>query len=173
MNNIKIHQRLVRSTPPGPRGFPLVEILPLVIRDPLANLVNAARRYGGVVCLGSYLPGRRVILISRPEPLKYVLQERASSYTLANAFVTSRVGLVLGKGITFLTGEPWLQRRRLLQPAFHRDHHAHYVSTITNKTAALVEQWRSPAARGEVRDISVEMSKIVRATISKWIILTL
>ncbi|HSK79190.1 MAG TPA: cytochrome P450, partial [Thermoanaerobaculia bacterium] len=39
---------------PGPQGYPLVGALPLVRKDPLQFLVQAARQYGDVVCLGGF-----------------------------------------------------------------------------------------------------------------------
>jgi cytochrome P450 len=167
MINAKIDQRLVRQTTPGPRSYPWVGFIPQVISYPLKTLTSAAFWGGGAVCLGSYLPGRRVILITRPRPLKHMLLDRASSYTLANAFVAKRVSRMFGKGVSFLTGESWLQRRRLLQPAFHRDRYARYESAIINKTAAAIECWRSPAERGESLDILDEMSKITRNIVTK------
>jgi cytochrome P450 len=167
MSKAKALQCSARTLPPGPRGYPLVGILPQVLRNPLETLTNAARQYGGVVYLGSYLPGRRVILISHPRSLKHVLQERGRLYEPGHAFVTARADLTLGKSLPHLTGASWFQRRRLLQPAFHRSHSVRFATTITNKTAAIVKQWRKPAARGEVLDMAVEMSKIARAIISK------
>jgi hypothetical protein len=68
MINTKAVRNSTRTIPYGPRGYPLVGILPQVMNNPLEALTNAARQYGVVVCLGSYLPGRKVILISRLEP---------------------------------------------------------------------------------------------------------
>jgi cytochrome P450 len=165
MINTKVLQRSARALPPGPHGYPLVGILPQVLRNPLDTLTNAARQYGGVVHLGSYRPGRHVILISHPGPLKHVLQERYRSYE--RSFVEARTGLLLGKSLPLLKGESWFQRRRLLQPVFHTKHIAKFASTMTDKTAAMVEQWRAPATRGEVLDIAFEMSRITRDIIVK------
>jgi cytochrome P450 len=161
MINVKAGQPIARTTPPGLRGYPLFGILPQVIKKPLETLTRAARQSGGVVCLGSFLPGKRVILVSHPDPLKRMLLDRASSYAVANAFVGGRMRLMFGKSIIYLTGDRWLGRRRLLQPAFHHDRLTDYASTITNDTIALIEQWRMPADRGETLDIAEEMSKLV------------
>jgi cytochrome P450 len=165
MIGAKVIQRSARRLPPGPRGYPVVGVLPQVLRNPLETLTDAARRYGGVVYLGSYRPGRPVILVSHPGPLKRLLQERYGSY--GRGFVAARLARLLGKSVLFLNGEPWLQRRRLLQPAFHKAHGAHYAATITDTTAAMLEEWRGPAAHGQALDVAFEMSKLTREIILK------
>jgi cytochrome P450 len=165
MLKTKTLQRPARALPPGPRGYPLVGVLPQVLRSPLETLTDAARRYGGVVYLGSYRPGRPVILISHPGPLKRLLQERYGSY--GRGFVAARLARLLGKSVVFLSGEPWLQRRRLLQPAFHKAHGARCASTITDTTAAMLDEWRAPAARGQALDVAFEMSKLTREIVMK------
>jgi cytochrome P450 len=161
MLNARARQHPAGGLPPGPRGYPLVGILPQVIRNPLKTLTDAARQYGGVVYLGSYRPGKRILLISHPGPLKYVLQERYRSYDQSSVVVEAGVRL-LGQGLPFLKGDSWLRRRRLLQPAFNTKHIFQFVSAITNKAMVMLEQWRTPATRGEVLNISSEMSKVTR-----------
>lgn len=158
MLNAKAHKRPAPALPPGPRGYPVVGVLPQVLKNPLETLTSAARRYGGVVNLGSYRPGRRVILISRPEPLKYVLQERYRAY----GRVSSRFSHLLGRSMVTLSGESWLERRRLVQPVFHAKYLAGFASLITDKTSSLIEQWWPAAARGAEIDITVEMLKLAR-----------
>src|SRR2546427_12740889 len=80
MSNAKTLQRSARALPPGPRGYPLVGILPRVLRKPLETLTNAARRYGGGGPLGGYPPGRPAILINHPGPLQRVLLENWHIY---------------------------------------------------------------------------------------------
>src|SRR3989442_4634910 len=132
MSNAKTLQRSARALPPGPRGYPLVGILPRVLRKPLETLTSAARRYGGVVHLGSYRQGRPVILISHPEPLKRVLLENCHIYE--RGLGTARLVPFLGYSLVTLERRSWLQRRRLLQPMFHNNYVARFASTMTSKT---------------------------------------
>jgi cytochrome P450 len=154
----KVQLRPPRALPPGPRGYPFVGVLPHLLRDPLETFTSAARQYGGVVRLGSHRPGGHVILISRPGPLKYVLQERHHAYER----VAARFVRLIGYSLPTLTGESWLERRRLLQPVFHAKYLARFTSVMADKAAALTEQWSGAASRGEALDIAVEMSKLTR-----------
>jgi cytochrome P450 len=165
MSNAKTPQRSACALPPGPRGYPLFGVLPQVLRDPLGTLMNAARKYGGVVYLGSYRPGRPVILISHPEPLRRVLHENYRIYE--RGLGTARLVPFLGYSLVTLEGESWFQRRRLLQPVFHNNYIAGFASTMANKTAAMLGQWQGAATRGETLDISAEVSKLTRDILIK------
>jgi cytochrome P450 len=167
MIDAKVVQNTYRRAQARPRGYPIIGILPQVIKKPLETLTNTARQSSGVVCLGSYLSGRRVLLITHPEPLKYLLSDRSRSYSLANAFVTDRLRQAIGKGLVLLTNDSWFQRRRILQPAFHRDQYARFAEAITSKTEAVIDQWRTPATRGEPLDMAVEMSMLARDIVAK------
>jgi cytochrome P450 len=167
MLNAQTNLRSASALPPGPRGYPLVGILPQVLRKPLETLKNAARQYGGIVYLGSYRPGRHVILISHPEPLKHVLLEKYHIYE--RGFGTTKLIPFLGYSLVTLEGESWLQRRRLLQPMFHNNYIARFASTITNKTAAMLEQWKTTATRGETLDTMTEVSKLTRDILIKTV----
>jgi cytochrome P450 len=158
MIDVKVHSRSVRALPPGPQGYPLIGVLPKLLRDPLETFTSAARQYGGVVRLGTYRPGGHVILISHPDPLKYVLQERHRAYERA----ADRFVRLIGYSLPTLTGESWLERRRLLQPVFHTKYLIQFASAMTDKATVMTEQWQGPASRGEVLDIAVEMSKLTR-----------
>jgi cytochrome P450 len=153
-----LKQHSAHPLPPGPRGYPLIGVLPQVLSRPLETLTSAARQYGGVVRLGSYRPGGHVILISRPEPLKYVLQERHRAYNRAS----SRLVRLFGHNMVTLTGESWLERRRLAQPAFHAKYLNRFASVMTDKASSLTEQWRALATRSASIDIADEMSKLTR-----------
>jgi cytochrome P450 len=167
MLNAKTIRRPAHTLPPGPRGYPLFGILPRVLRNPLETLTNAARQYGGVVYLGSYRPGRPVILISRPGPLKRILLEKYHIYE--RGLGTAKLVPFLGYSLVTLEGESWLQRRRLLQPMFHNNYIARFASTITNKTAAILEQWQATATRGETLDTMTEVSKLTRDILIKTV----
>src|SRR3989454_9231252 len=157
MDVVKARRHTTRALPPGPRGYPFVGVLPQVLKKPLETLMGAARDYGGVVRLGSHRPGGHVILISHPEPLKHVLQERHSAYErVAPRFVS-----VVGYSLPTLTGESWLERRRLLQPVFHTKYLTQFASTISDKAASMTERWRA-TVRDEALDIAAEMSRLTR-----------
>ena len=68
----------VRMLPPGPRGLPIVGMLPALRRNPTAVFMTAARRFGDVVYLK--IGSRRGFLITNPRDVRHVLQDNARNY---------------------------------------------------------------------------------------------
>ena len=61
--------------PPGPRGYPILGVLPQLRSDPIRTFLDAADRYGDVAHLkaGPY----HGFLLSDPAHIKHVLQDNA------------------------------------------------------------------------------------------------
>jgi hypothetical protein len=58
--------------PPGPRGVPILGMLPAIRRNPTAVFMKAARRYGEVSFFK--IGPRRGFLITNPSDIKHVLR---------------------------------------------------------------------------------------------------
>jgi len=155
----------LNKTPPGPAGYPLVGVLPQMLKNPLETLTGAARQYGGVVRLGGYRLGPQVVLISHPAGLKHILQEQYRNY--GRGFNAASAGLLIGRGLPMNDGESWLQQRRLLQPVFQARHIAEFAPTMIGKTAVMLDAWQAPAAHGDTLDITAEISRLARDIIIK------
>src|SRR5262245_55521781 len=67
-----------KARPPGPRGYPILGVLPQLRSDPIRVFLEAADRYGDLVYLraGVY-PG---YLLSNPGDIKHVLQDNYRNY---------------------------------------------------------------------------------------------
>jgi cytochrome P450 len=165
--NVREPRYSISTFPPDLRRYPLVGILPQVVKDPLAILTKVARAGGGAVCLGSYRPGRRVLLISRPEQLKQVLLEKYTLYERGIGGV--KLLPIFGYGLGMLEGDLWLQRRRLLQPTFNNNHIHIFVSTMTSATASLLDQWQMAASSGQTIDVMAEVSALIQDILIKTV----
>lgn len=64
--------------PPGPRGYPVLGVLPQLRSDPIRTFLDAADRYGDVVHMkaGPY----HGYLLSDPADIRHVLQDNARNY---------------------------------------------------------------------------------------------
>ena len=62
----------------------------------------------------------------------------------------------LSNGLIFMNGEQHKQQRRLLLPAFHKNH----LDTYGHSIIALVDEWLSHWQIGQTRDISKEMRQL-------------
>lgn len=65
------------------------------------------------------IPTRRVIVLTDPEWIKYVLVDNNKNYT--KSFAYDSIKLFLGNGLLTSEGEFWKRQRRLAQPAFHKE----------------------------------------------------
>ncbi|MBK8352558.1 MAG: cytochrome P450 [Saprospirales bacterium] len=64
------------------------------------------------------VPTRRVVVVSNPEWIKYVLVDNNKNY--GKSFAYDSIKLFLGNGLLTSEGEFWKRQRRLAQPAFHK-----------------------------------------------------
>lgn len=157
-----------RNLPPGPRGFPIVGVLPRVWQNPLQYLLDAACQYGDVVQLR---PGpSRVYLLSHPDDIKYVLQDNARNYR--KSLRIKRIRPLFGNGLTTSEGELWRRQRRLMQPAFQPQRLAPWVAVMSELTATMLERWRPLAARGHFLDIAAEMSALTQRMVGATLLRT-
>ncbi len=126
------------ALPPGPRGHWLLGMLPEFRRDLLAMYHGAARQYGDVVRI-RFL-NVDTFALSHPDLFKHVLQDNNRNYQ-RNAFFNSIVKATLGLNLFTADGDDWLSRRRLMQPAFHRQRIAAFGPLITDCVEATLRRW--------------------------------
>jgi cytochrome P450 len=145
---------------PGPHGYPLVGALPKVRKDPLQFLVQAARQYGDLVCLGG-VGNQRFFLVSHPRDIEHVLKANHRNYTKGTNF--KLIKSFAGEGLFLSEGDFWRSQRKLIQPAFHVPRLAALATSITSATEAAVERWRPRACEPmdvehELMHLSLEIS---------------
>ena len=102
--------------PPGPRGMPILGMLPAVRRDPTGVFMRAAHRYGDVAYCK--IGPRRGYLITNPADIRHVLQDNARNYHKSPLYQKLRMSI--GNGLLTSEDDFWLRQRRIAQPAFHR-----------------------------------------------------
>lgn len=146
------------SAPPGPRGYPLAGVVPMLLRDPLRFLSDTLTEYGDIVTLP--LGSQRFYLINHPDYIKHVLQVNSRNYHKgANLRMVKDM---LGDGLIVSEGELWKRQRRLVQPAFHHQRLTILSQTMVDSILAMGEKWRSAAQSGKVLDIAVEMRRLTQ-----------
>jgi cytochrome P450 len=122
--------------------------------DPLARIVALRARYGGFVRLGP-LRSSDVFLVTDPAAIRHVLLDHHRNYV--KGLAARRLRPVLGQGSLLLEGDAWRQRRRLIQPAFHKQKVAGLTAAFIEETDATIERWRSTIDRGGELDARNEM----------------
>src|SRR6187549_3605810 len=129
--------------PPGPRGVPILGMLPAIRRNPTCVFLRAARRYGDVAYFK--IGPRRGFLISNPADIRHVLQDNARNYHKSPLYEKLRMSL--GNGLLTSEDEFWLRQRRIAQPAFHRQRVAALASVMADAAQDAANQWQTLASR--------------------------
>jgi len=155
--------RAVSSVPaggaiaPGPKGHPILGMLPDFRGDRLAFLVRTARNFGAVARFE--LRRRSVFLVSDPAGIKYVLQDNADNYGRETRSVEV-LRETLGNGLLTTTGPSWWRNRRLAQPSFHKQRLASFAAVMAEASAECAERLARAGANGVYFDLVPEMARL-------------
>jgi cytochrome P450 len=150
----------LRGSPPGPRAHPLLGVLPEFRRDPLGFVLGCARQYGDVVRLR--FPVLTFYLVSHPDAIEEILVTQHRDVVKGLSY-RSLLRSFLGNGLLTSEGEYWRRQRRLIQPAFHRDHIASYVETMAAYADRMVRTWGD----GETRDLHTDLRRLTLQIVTK------
>lgn len=152
-----------RRSIPGPRGLPVLGMMPEMVRDMLGLFTNTAREYGGIAQFN--LLNKSYLLVTNPDYVKYILQDNYKNYIRGRSVETGRV--LLGNGLPLIDGDFWLRERRMLQPAFHRERLGKLVDIITNVINAFMQDWQGKAKNNQTLDLDDEMMRLTLTAIIK------
>lgn len=140
------------NNPPGPKGQFVLGSLPQFRRDMPGFFRHCAKEYGD---LSSFrLAHERCCLINDPGLLETVFVQFKDR--LRKPRRLGELKLALGEGLLTNEGKSWRERRRLMQPAFHRDRIRRYSETIVSRTGATIDRWQS----GVELDVHDEMMRL-------------
>jgi cytochrome P450 len=148
------------KTPPDPHANVFSLLSSLVFGSPqdlLGIYMNAARDFGDAVRFpgGSWAP----YFFHHPDAIKHVLQDNNHNYSKQHR-VTDLLKPFVGEGLLTSDGEPWRRRRRLAQPAFHRQRLALLATLMTEAIQEMLQRWEPTAQSGRPIDILVEMQRV-------------
>jgi len=151
----------IAALPPGPRGSFLLGSVSEFQRDTLGFLTRCAREYGDVVPI-RFGPAL-LILLNDPALIEQVL------VTDHRRFIKSRgvraLSSLIGNGLVLNEGESWLQQRRLIQPAFHRERLAGYGETMVRVAQRMLDTWQDGEERLIDRDMTLLTQKVATETL--------
>jgi cytochrome P450 len=126
--------------------------------DVLERMIELFGRHGDIYRVS--MPARRAhaYVIHNPDDVKRVLVGNHRNYT--KGVDRDRIKVLLGLGIMTSEGELWQRQRRMMQPLFHRRVVTQFARVIGEANDRLIAQWEGKAARGEVVNITEEMSEL-------------
>jgi cytochrome P450 len=153
-----------QKLPPGPTGNILTGSYGDIGRDPLNFLLDVTRQYGDIVRY------RFVIwhgfVVAHPEYVRHILQENHRNYS-KRTFSYELLKPLVGEGILTSEGAHWLNQRRLMQPAFHRQRIAHFSEMMVEATLDMLERWDSNADQNQEMDIAAEMMRLTLGIVAR------
>jgi enediyne biosynthesis protein E7 len=126
--------------------------------DSLERMIELFARHGDTYRV--YVPARRsyTYVIHHPDDVKRVLVSNHRNYTKGVGL--DRVKILLGKGIMTSEGELWKRQRYMMQPLFHRRVITGFAEVIAQANDRRIERWESLARRGELINLTDEMSEL-------------
>jgi cytochrome P450 len=105
--------------------------------DPLPLLLDAYERYGPVFTLRIF--HGNVVFMLGPAANHYITVSHASNFTWRDSHFRDLIGL-MGDGLLTIDGDFHRRSRRIMLPAFHREHILASAETIIDETVRAVEQ---------------------------------
>jgi cytochrome P450 len=143
-------------SPPGPRGLAVLGFFgDGTFEGTLRFLRAQSERYGPVVSFGS--PLRRLYLLDDPELLRQVLVVQQHRFARSTGAALLRE--ILGESLVTSEEPLHRERRRMLQPAFHRRRIAAYASDA----ASEARRARASLRDGMLLDIGAAMTRLTLA----------
>jgi cytochrome P450 len=136
-----------------PRGSRFLGHVPQMARDPLTFFTEAVRQHGDVIRLA--IGGSYSYLVAHPDQIKQILQDEYQHYGKDPR--VNKLRILLGDGLFTSEGQTWLSQRRLMQPAFHRQHLAALAGCMVESTAVTVDRWQNTATQQTPLDVVHEM----------------
>jgi enediyne biosynthesis protein E7 len=126
--------------------------------DSLERMTELFARFGDIYRV--YAPGRKAYtyVINHPDDVKRVLVSNHRNYTKGVGL--DRVKILLGNGIMTSEGDFWKRQRYMMQPMFHRRVVTEFARLIDTCTESFIQKWEAQAARGELVNVTEDMSEI-------------
>src|ERR1700756_352648 len=140
-------------TPPGPHGRAAYRFLRNGSQGGTVEFLNeTARTYGPVSSFR--ILGKRIYLVDDAELIREMLVTRQHEFVRDSGANLLRE--LVGGGLITREEPAHKERRRLLQPSFHRDQVASYAATMVRETERFSSDWQD----GMTVDIRREMRRL-------------
>ncbi len=124
--------------PPGPPGLPLIGDLNMLSEDSGMYIFDVFRRYGNLMTI-RFGPSP-LVFMRGPKYNRFIFAENAANL-LNRAPLEMLEGKMFGDGLLVSDGDEHKQARRMLQPAFHRQHIKTYLDGMVEETHRMIDDW--------------------------------
>lgn len=160
----KLAPVLEHPLPPEVKGWPLVGVLPVFLRDPFGFLMQSRETHGDVYTLN--LGFMKMVICNHPRHAQHLLRDHAYNYTKGGALWQSIRSLV-GNGLVVSEGDFWLRQRRLMQPQFHRRRLAGLTNLMVAAIQEALDTWETASTSGQPLSLAPALSQLTMRVVVK------
>ena len=152
-HDLREQREVAARLPPGPTRFSLVRTRRMLV-DPVPVLLDAYERYGPVFTIRILYAN--VVFALGPEANHAILVSQADRFSWREGAFRDLVPL-LGDGLLTIDGDYHRRARRIVLPAFHREHLAATTTTMVQEADRALAAWR-PGDRVDVERWARELA---------------
>jgi len=152
------------STPPGPKGIPVLGSSLDYFKDILKFLLSVKNEFGDIAYFR--LGNRSMYLVSDPQNVKDVLVTHNRNFRKSRALQRSK--LVVGEGLLTSEADFHLKQRRMMQPVFHNNRISCYSESMSDYAMKISADWKN----GDVIDVHKAVMKITLGVVVKTLFST-
>jgi cytochrome P450 len=153
MNSAVLSKPISYDAPRVP-GWPILGALPGITRlGALEYFTRCWEKYGDTFRLR--LGPRDVVCVTHPDAVEHVLVTHREKYVKGPTYQGLR--LLTGDGLLTLEGDPWRKRRRMAQPAFHKESIRSLVEAMARVTGEVFDEWLARMPNGGTFEAHEEM----------------
>lgn len=150
-----------RTAPIAPGRIPLIGHVVPLLTNRLAY-VQRLRTYGPIVQL-VIGPKKTITVINSFELLQEMLTRKSDHFNKGLLF--DKLKIFGGDPLPVAEGKPHLQRRRLMQPALHREHIKDYIETMRATAQPAVSAWHNQEILHVCNEMQLMAQGIVMAAL--------
>lgn len=147
------------------RGHPVFGSARELAREPHRFIADLALRHGGICGFRAF--NRRMIAVADPDIAHELL------VTKWQRFVRTRQALnlgLIGRGLLALSGDEWLERRRLAQAAFTRDLLGGVAAVTADAVTSLLAAWAEERKGDGAVDLEAGMLRLSMSIIARMLL---
>ncbi len=163
-NFVSQDERAEAALPPEVKGWPLVGVLPALLRNPFEFLAQAREQYGDIYTLN--LGMMKLTVLNHPRHAQHVLRDHAQNYYKGGA-IWNAVRPVVGNGLVLSEGDFWLRQRRLMQPQFHRQRLGGLTHLMVEAIQEALGTWTSAAESSEPFNLAPALNALTMRVVVK------
>src|SRR6204780_869058 len=143
LEDLRSERRATVPFPPGEKRPSLARTRRFAA-EPLPLLLQSYERFGPIFTLRLF--HSNVVFMLGPEANHYVTVSHASNFSWRESHFRDLIGL-LGDGLLTIDGDFHRDSRRIMLPAFHREHIVASMDVIAQETDLALERFQPGAER--------------------------